>query len=844
MRGMRGINGRRGLWRRGQAEIIGGLIILTVLFLLAIPLLLGAFSQAARTINQSVANIAEANVMANERLEIIPVDPENDIYRRLGWIPGVFIVNRGTVEVQLTKAYLIDITQNRIVYILDLTILRQDVAGTVNSIVSHIALNASPANPVGDPLPPRGEPIPLGPGDSLLLVFNLANPENYMIAVESARGVIHPVGGGGGASLAPRVSATPAGQGQAGADSVLRPIFAPLGGFKILGAQELQSKGNVTAWRPFYEIIIERTNPRGNDVIGQGIQYEVAFIYSDPDPEHKALSLVYIKVPINEYGVVRILNDVNVRGCSITPLSEVYIHGFVGTYYYFTEAGAGNVRTGGGGDGDNGEDSPFEEVFDVEEIALVYVRGYAVKIEVRYPTGQQCIIEAPQPYVQLNVFDSVRFDVDFDGNGINELTMFSYFNAPGFSNYNVDADSNIDVLTDSLLWQYIVARDISGSDYIRITGKINYYRTATYNLACPPSFEPLRIFSVAVYRFDEVTGSWVLEHWKDFYYSRESLRQFQFTAIFPVDRNSIYRVGVLFYDHYYDFLGDCFIDFTYTLEFLDVEFGIVHPFLEETPPIYIVAIPNPALISGIGEDSYAAWAGVSINEAKLIVQKELLEAIDSELNFVGIGNYVVIDSVTELCNVLFPNIVQGSTMEPPKDAIIIWLQGDVSISDVTSIPGSPCSVSERLLASYIGDYGWIFVQATGTPFWNVPQEILPLGAVVLRAGGDAEITPEGEAARAKYVGFAMLNVLPFNTLVEVTSIGSPLIVPSASFYAQPAASVYGHVAFQVAGLSKGAYLVMHIVPVWGDTGPTPITVAQLAVFGGLEAYAAIKGSGN
>lgn len=784
--------------RRGQAEIIGGLIILTIIFLMAVPLMFSLYERSVRSVEEGTNILTEAGTIANERLTIIPVDPSNEDYVNLGWVPGVFIINRGVVEVQLVKAYLINVQVDRIVYILDLTTLRPEVLGS-NPIVEYIALNATPINPNGDPLPPAGEPITLAPGDSLLLVFNLLNPEDYVIAVESARGVLHPVGGGSeGGRLVPQ-----GGGAGGGAQPVsLRPLFAPQGGFRLEGAQDLQAKGALSAWRPAYSV-----SAVSNFFGEPAISYISSFIYDDPDPEHRGLSLVYIEA--YDVGTLYVGPD----SCPIEPYSEIYIHGYIGTYYNY--------------------EGPFGFNF-------TYLDGYAVRVEVRYTGGSSCIVEAPVPFVSLDPTTSSSFNVDFDGNNVTEMAVYSLYNAPLQTPNNVDADGDGSQRRDVLVWQYIVARDIGNSDYIRITGKINYYWTAVFFSGCPSSFRPLKTFSVVVYKFDEATGTWDLTHWKDFYFVKDKPRQFHFTVLFPVDRNSIYRVGVLFYDYYQDFLDDCYIDFTYTLEFLNIEFGVVNPLFRETPPIYVVAIPDPNLISGIGEDSYASWAGVTLDEAKLAVQNELLNAIDTALNLAGIGNYTVVDSVSKLCNLLFPDKIAGSTMAPPRDAIIFWLQGDVSLSDVTLTPGSPCFVTEQDLASYIETYGWIFIQATGTPFWGSPTSILPQNTVNLLAGGEASLTPEGEAARVKYSAFAMTDTLQFNTLVEVTDTGSSYLLPQASFYAQPGTSVYGHAAFTLTGTSKGAYIVMHVVPVWGSPGPTPTTVAQLSVYAGLEAYATLK----
>ncbi len=793
---------RAGLARRGQAEVIGGLFVLTLIFLVALPLILSYYNQTLTAVEDVARSNIEVSIARNERIAIEPLDPNNEDYLALGWIPGVFIVNIGTVEVDLVKAYLINTETNKIDYVIDLTTLRRSDL-TPTHIVKTIALNPTLANPNGEDLPDEPAPITLSPGDRLLLAFNIANPEIYVIAVQSATGVLHPIGGGGENGIVPQAP----GEAGAGGEGIYKGIFVPLSGFKMLSGDEINENGFIKVWRP------------ANRIIEFNIAYRATFIYDDD--RYPGFYKIYI------LSDERTTMETAYRNCYIERGWEIYIYGFIGTYYPYT------VSTWYGTEN------------------YVFIDGYAFEIEVYDNNGNLvCPLRIPLVY---NVNPARTVDlIDFDGNGVRELTFFTRLNSPTTGDVgDVDIDGDGYPERDIILWEYVVQRDIGNVDFIQVSGKINYYWTKIFYYGCPSSFRPLKIFSIVVWKFDDVTGKWRIYNWKDYFYIDDKPRQFQFFATFPVERDGIYRVGIIFYDNYKMFRTsygyDCFIEFTYALEYMTVEYGVINPLFEETPPIYIIAIPDPNKISGIGEYDYANAYGIAdLDQAKVLAQSELLNILIDELKRVGIGAYTVIDTEAEFCNVLFPDLISGNVMQPPKNAIIFWLQGDTDIQYL--VDPTICGISYGAVRDHVAQYNWVFVQMTGTPFWtlNTNPELyflqLDYGDIAIVGGGNATITDDGVAARGRYAFIAMLNDLPFQSRVQLSTTAKSYVVSSATFYYNPDDDAYGHVALLNIDPAnpeyRGIYVIMHAHIDWDFTGDgvDPLTLVQIAIGGGLEAW--------
>ncbi len=189
---MKRVAPRRGPSRklsRGQAEVLGGLIVLTILFAMAVPLLL-SYVQRASEVNQ-LTELEKTRVISalNEKITISGVPPTDPDY------PAIWLNNTGTVTVKLEYLYLIDSINKEIIYVLDLKYLRKSLLSNnpeLQSIVRDIKFfNTSE--------PPPGQPLILTPGASVKILINgtnelIKNKEKYIvIRVESVPGVIHPV---------------------------------------------------------------------------------------------------------------------------------------------------------------------------------------------------------------------------------------------------------------------------------------------------------------------------------------------------------------------------------------------------------------------------------------------------------------------------------------------------------------------------------------------------------------------------------------------------------------------------------------------------------------------------
>ncbi len=59
--------------RRGQAEVVGGLIVLTLIFLIAIPLVMSLVQNAAETTRYASTKKLEAINVLNEKVTILGV---------------------------------------------------------------------------------------------------------------------------------------------------------------------------------------------------------------------------------------------------------------------------------------------------------------------------------------------------------------------------------------------------------------------------------------------------------------------------------------------------------------------------------------------------------------------------------------------------------------------------------------------------------------------------------------------------------------------------------------------------------------------------------------------------
>ncbi len=812
--------------RRGQAEIIGGLIVLTLIFMFAVPIMLNAYYGAQRSVQATREAQLSLATGLNERLAVGPVLP-TELALRAGWIPGVWINNTGTTPVTLSKLYLINTYNNTIYAIIDLRTARPGGIGG-GELITKMLLNPVAGLGVSEPLPPAGTPITLNPGDNLLIVFNqtkLMGVAQFLVArVESASGILHPLlGGGGGAGEQTLLGGRPGagGEGAVGGAGVLwRGVFAPQSGFSLRGYDDLAKSGEMYAWRPPLHVYPDVDSDWWYEP--EDLDYYESFIYEDP--EYPGLYYLYIRVAESTYLIID--EDWTTRVvCDVYSGYTIIVRGFVGTY-----------DTGGDGYG-------------------TYFNGYAFEVSVLGRDGSEKCHIGPFEPVRLTD-ESIRAS-DFDGNGIQEITFYSYLNGPNYSpddRVNIDADYSPDYtayndyskVRDALVWTYMVARDLSGIDYVSVTVKVNYYWTTTFSSStgCPSwNYRHLKIFSIIVWRYNNSTRSWEVYQYQNFGFTSEKPVQFQPTVTFPLNRHEIYRVGVMFFDNYRDWDGYgywCFTDFTMTLEHMIVEYGVVNPLFQESPPLYIVAIPDPHIISDIGEDEYAAMTNETIDEAKVDALASMVSKLKEELNYAGIAGYTIIDSYQKFCDLLFSD-------NAPKYAVIYWLQGAVDPADVAREAG--CSLTDWDLRNIMLEYHWVWVSPYGIPFGD-PTKLSVFEssyADLVQGPFNMTITEAGIKARKDAYAFYLYNILNFT--YGVRNYTDSVMIMDATFYMTEDSNwkYFGTAALWLwTGSDFGdAVLVLNPVHVDWDAngdGALPETIVQQIVYSSLRAWSILSTS--
>ncbi|MCE4622642.1 MAG: hypothetical protein F7B19_04945 [Desulfurococcales archaeon] len=778
--------------RRGQSEVIGGLIVLTLLFMFAIPVVMNTYYSMIKTGEEVKTSLHQEKTSFNEKLSVGPVNPNSELAQRAGWIPGVWINNTGTVSVTLDKLYLVDVYNDTIYKVYDLKYARPLNTPDISKMLIDVK-----ATGVASPPPPTGQAITLQPGETLLIVFNttfLNIAPNVIVLVESTNGILHPVAGATGTqTLYPGRPST------GGVQGLWRGIFAPQSGFSLRGYNELSKYGTYYAWRP--PIFVQTVSASWwNWLNPTAIDYTHSFIYEDPEyPGLYMLDIgsydsffLYIETP-NGYDYLYIDYDYT-----------IYIHGFVGTY----DTGRGT-----------------------------YISGYAYEILVYDDRGK--LIYHYGPYDPVDLGSRGITESDFDGNGIQEITFYSYLNGPTYTSsqrINNDADGDGNYLTDSLVWTYMVARDISGVDYVKVTVKLNYYWTTTFTrTGCPDwNYRHLKVFSIVVWKYNDSTGSWEVAQYQNYGYTSEKPVQFQKTAIFPLEHNGTYRVGIMIYDNYRDWDGygyQCWTDFTMSLEHMIVEYGVYNPLFQESPPLYIVAIPDPTKIGDIGELDYMnAFNITDVSTAKVLAQQNLLNKLTEELNYAGIAGYTIIRDASSLCNLLL-------STNPPKYGIIVWLQGNVTPTDVV---GGLCNANYNTIVDKLRANHWVLVWPFGKPFGDITATYTFNSRVVVDGPGNytGNITDAGIYMRKKAYAFYLLNSVLFKYQVIVDTA---YLIENATFYTT-GTNTYGTVAFWVMDPSytvkEGAVVLNPVHIDWDGTGDgaLPETVVQQTVYSSLMAW--------
>jgi len=169
--------------RRGQAELIGGLVVLTLILVFLIPFLLQILADYSRTVEeQARVSIAQAERLA-EKVLVSWLSPLDSRY------PAFWVNNTGTVRVTLKAVYIVDIASNKLLYAINLSDYQPAPGKPISRILKYpqgVALSRTT--------------IILNPGESVLVSIDpsvLTNYRRVAVALLSDRGVLHPTQGRG-----------------------------------------------------------------------------------------------------------------------------------------------------------------------------------------------------------------------------------------------------------------------------------------------------------------------------------------------------------------------------------------------------------------------------------------------------------------------------------------------------------------------------------------------------------------------------------------------------------------------------------------------------------------------
>lgn len=170
--------------RRGQAEIIGGLVVVLIVMIIMVPLMLHIISdvQAAAERQKNIGAV-HADRMA-EKVIVHWLSPLDLRY------PAFWLNNTGTVSVALKTLYFIDAKRGTLLYMVNLTEYEPREGGLIRGIVKYPGEYAI-----------KEQPVRLNPGEGALVYLNPDAGIDYRrvsIAALSERGVIHPIIGRGG----------------------------------------------------------------------------------------------------------------------------------------------------------------------------------------------------------------------------------------------------------------------------------------------------------------------------------------------------------------------------------------------------------------------------------------------------------------------------------------------------------------------------------------------------------------------------------------------------------------------------------------------------------------------
>ena len=839
--------------RKAQAGVIGGIVIIAILFAIALPLVL-QYQQGTQSIAGELGSKEAFLEQRNkESLTVagIPLTTENLLS---GNAPGVWVNNTGLIPATLKRLWLVK-PSGDIYAIIDLSKPNTGLLGNITIITG----NNTEYNTTAGKLPV------LQPGDKALIRLNipLIDASTLRFYVETSTGTIHPRNKAPPA-LAPSTQAGGATGNTTQYQARLYNIFTPQTSFNLVGynairnfttMQTMRPRVRVTTFYSYYESVVSWSWGR---FIWETHDIHVIPLSSKPeiilDPETDTYTI--IAKTMNEDILGTLTADFYDQltywaengtgslslGREIGFSTIIVIEGFVGSISVTSISISGLGSSG---------------ALSVSGIPAIFLDGWCRKISIE---GYGEISGISDDFYHISASDEWPLKYDLNDDGISEYLVISTINPSDQSFFDADEDSSlygvdpygsVSDTNDVLISTMRVFRYVTGIDAIEVTLKLSYL----YRLIENPSYPvgevtPTATVRIGVEVYNESTGDWSLVFYHDHWISvprttEATVQSAAFHDVFPVDRDRIYRLVLVFYDPIglMPTLGveDGNLDPSQApraeliigLESITMLLHKYNPTAKSSPQVFLIAIPDAGTRYIGGEGNLTNY----------------LNAFEYYLQRMGINDYIVINNYDELEKLLYGN--------PPLHAIIFDLNGGVL--PLAGTGGTYTSYLEEL-GDIVKNNGliWVFPLVGGDE-WAVNQteslgRNMSLEDIIHYLTGyyiqlyneniTASLTPIGITARAIYTFYEV----PSQTGMAwytTSSAASPVFY---HYYNETTGEDLNYTfALKVTGSEYVGYLLVSgFGPLyWGSSIPegysNPDTVAATAVCFSLYLWASSYG---
>ncbi len=640
---MSGIVNVSNMSRKGQGEIIGGLIVVTVLLAILAPMLLGLVLGYSNTVSRAQSAALVNDLAANERVAVRGI-PEGSPLAASGWFPGVEIINTGTIAVDLVTLYLIDTSTGQLYAAVDLTKARGG-SGVIEAMYYS-----------GGELPPVGEPIRLNPGETLRIKFNTTviseeQARDLFVKVESARGVLHPNSGGMEETIVPETgvgltgSATGSGTGGEAAEQIT----------EFDSYLDFIKGGSVEAWRP--KILVGyKLDPLA----------EWSEAYMDPVwISTDAPWMYYARMNQSQ----SLLPELELGGyADIADLGGGMADSYTGIYVVMPDTSkktgmlvlSSDAPIGAGAELTGFLGFVAEVVEDGKD--YLYILGYAA--DVRGEEGESIVEEPFQGYYTslLDIEDYIDEWWSYTG-ATGELVLSTVGTADYDLNSTFPGSGYYTLEGDALVFQWTPYLTFKGYDYVEVS--INVYIDIVVDgpeakldagecsdfLASAEKIAYTPLITIALQEYDSGTGEWVtvdvfpVDTGFDIVEALtgkgllEGSYRVGGSVEFDLERSKIYRVTMLFADPMLTFNPDgdtegCTPEVTFIVDNVKLKYGRSAPAytLPGDSAIYIVAPDDDFLYGFIDED----------------MQEEAVDYLQSMLDNLGL-EYTLLEDEEDIC---------------------------------------------------------------------------------------------------------------------------------------------------------------------------------------------------